>query len=133
MSPFLFDLMVEHLIRWLTAADKGYDIASCGLKHTSKWYADDGTLVTNSVEDIISLMDIVQQSNSRSDIHLNIAKCKITAYIHALQIIPCKRDWDGALRARLAHVTLSDLTIGSLTHDESFPGGYLGTTLTASL
>jgi hypothetical protein len=44
ISPLLFDLMVEILIRWLTASGKGYDIASCGLKLTSKWYADDSTL-----------------------------------------------------------------------------------------
>ena len=44
--------MVEPLIRWLTASGKGYDIASCDLKHASKWYVDDGTLIANSVEDM---------------------------------------------------------------------------------
>jgi len=52
LSPLLFDLMVEQLIRWLTASGKCYDIASCGPKLASKWYADDGTLLTNSVEDM---------------------------------------------------------------------------------
>ena len=61
LSPLLFDLMVEPLIRWLKASGKGYDIASCGLTLTSKWYADDGTLITNSVEDMIALLDIIQQ------------------------------------------------------------------------
>jgi hypothetical protein len=55
LSPLLFDLMVKPLIRWLTATGKGCDIASCGLKLASKWYADDGTLLTNSVEDMITL------------------------------------------------------------------------------
>ncbi len=59
MSPLLFDLMIEPLIRWLLASNKGYDIASCGLHLASKWYADDGTLVTNSVEDMIFLLDLV--------------------------------------------------------------------------
>ncbi len=31
LSPLLFDLMVEPLIRWFKASDKGYDIASRGL------------------------------------------------------------------------------------------------------
>jgi len=53
--------MVEPLIRWLAAMGKGYDIASCGLKLTSKWYADDGTLLTNSVDGMISLLDIILQ------------------------------------------------------------------------
>jgi len=65
----LFDLMVEPLIRWLTASGKGYDIASCGLKLASKWYAYDGTLLTNSVEDMISLLDIIQQFIKWTGIH----------------------------------------------------------------
>jgi hypothetical protein len=52
--------MVEPIIIWLTASGKGYDIASCGIKLASKWYADDGTPLTNSVEDMISLLDIIQ-------------------------------------------------------------------------
>jgi len=71
--------MVEPLIRWLTASGKGYEIASCDLKLASKYYADDGTLITNSVDDMISLLDIIQQFSTWSGIHLNAAKCKITA------------------------------------------------------
>jgi hypothetical protein len=125
--------MVAPLIRWLTASGKGCGIASCGLKLASKWYADDGTLLTNSVEDMISLLDIIQQLNTWSIIHLNAAKCKITAYIHELQAISNKRKRDDALRSRLAHVKLARRPIGVLTQDEPLPGGYLGTSLTASL
>jgi hypothetical protein len=50
--------MVEPLIRWLKASDKGYDIASCGLNLASKRYANNGTLITNSVEDMTSLLDL---------------------------------------------------------------------------
>jgi hypothetical protein len=60
---------------------KGYTIASCGLTPASKWYADDGTLVTNSVKVMISLLDIVYQFSAWSGIHLNVAKYKIIAYI----------------------------------------------------
>jgi hypothetical protein len=133
LSPLLFDLMVEPLIRWLTASGKVYNIASCGLKLARKWYADDGTLLINSVEDMICLLDIIQQFSKWSGIHLNAAKCKITAYIHELQAISPKRDREDALRSRLAHVKLTGRPIGVLTQDESLPGGYLGTSLTASL
>ena len=125
--------MVEPLIRWLTASGKEYDIAACGLKLASKWYADDGTLITNSIEDIISLLDIIQQFSTLSGIRLNVANCKITAYIHSLQAIPPKIYRDAALRSRLAHVTLAGRLISALTQDEPLPGGYLGTSLTASL
>jgi hypothetical protein len=36
LSPLLFDLMIEPLIRWLTASQRGCDIASCGLQLASK-------------------------------------------------------------------------------------------------
>ncbi len=61
LSPLLFDLMIEPLIRWLRASNKGYDITACGLQLARKLYAVDGTLVTNSVEDIISLLDLIRQ------------------------------------------------------------------------
>ncbi len=66
--------MGEPLIRWLTASGKGYDIAYRGLKLASNWYADDGTLITNSIEDMISLLDIIQQFSTWSGNHLNVAK-----------------------------------------------------------
>ena len=97
LSPLLFDLMIEPLIRWLKAADKGYNISSRGLKLASKWYADDGTLVTNSVDDMISLLAIVNKFSEWSGIHLNVGKCKVTAYIHELHSIPRKGARDEAL------------------------------------
>jgi len=82
---------------------------------------------------MISLLSIVQQFSDWSGIKLNVDKCKVTAYIHSLQTISRKNGRDDALRARLAHITLSGKPRGSLTHDEPLPGGYLGTSLTASL
>jgi len=125
--------MAEPLIRWLTASGKGYDIASCDLKLVSKWYADDGTLITSSVDDMISLLDSIRQFRTWSCIHLNSSKCKIIAYIHELQSIPRKRDREVAFRSRLAHITLAGRPIGALTQEEPLPGGYLGKSLTASL
>ena len=73
--------MIEPLIRWLKASQKGYTLKSCGLRLANKWYADDGTLVTNSLEDMTALLNIVQQYREWSVIRLNVGKCKITAYI----------------------------------------------------
>ncbi len=120
--------MIEPLVRWLRASHKGYDIASCSLQLASKCHADDGTLVTSSVEDMIVLLDLVGQYSKVPGNHLNIRKCNSTAFIHDLQAIPCKRCRDDALRANLA-----GRPIGSLTQDESLLGDYLGITLTASV
>ncbi len=85
------------------------------------------------MEDITSLLDIIQQFGAWSGIHLNTVKCKITAYIHELESIPKKRDRDTALLSRLANVQLAGRPIGALTQDKPLPGGYFGTALTASL
>ena len=87
----LFDRMVEPLIIWLTASGKGYDIASGDLKLASKCYADDDTLIASSIEDIICLLDIIQQYSAWSGIHLNVAKCKIIAHIHAVRSTPSQK------------------------------------------
>ena len=64
---------------------------------------------------------------------MNVWKCKITAYLQGLQPIRKKKDRNDAPRARLARVSLGGQRMGVLSQDEPLPGGYLGTTLTASL
>jgi hypothetical protein len=125
--------MIEPLTRWLNASNKGYDLTSYGLRLASKWYADDGTLVTNTFEEMVALLDIVEQISDWSGIRLNVEKCKITPYIQSMQSFRKKMGRDDALKARLAHITLRGQRIGVLTQDEPLPGGYLGTALTISL
>jgi hypothetical protein len=133
ISPLMSDLTIEPLIRWLNASHKGYDMTSCGLQLASKWYANDGTLVTNTIEDMVALLEIVEHFSNWPGIRLNVGKCKITTYMQNLQSFRKKADRDDALKARLAHITLGRQRIGVLTQDEPLPGGYLGTALTASL
>ena len=81
----MFDLMIEPLIRWFRASQQGYNIASCGLQLANKlYYADDENLVTNTVDDMIVLLDLVDQLKKWSGIHINVNKCKITAIIQEL-------------------------------------------------
>jgi hypothetical protein len=61
LSRILFDLVIEPLRRWLRASRKGYNISSCGLQLASKWYADDVSLVTKKVDDMIVLLDLFDQ------------------------------------------------------------------------
>ena len=63
-------------------------------------------MVTNIIEEMATLLDIVEQISEWSGIRLNVGKCKITAYIQVLQSIRKKADRNDALRARLSHITL---------------------------
>ena len=123
LSPLQFDLMIEPLIRWLNVSHKGYDMTSCGLQLASKWYADDGTLVTNTIEDMVALLEIVEQFSEWSGIRLDVEKFKITAYMQNLQSFRKKTGRDDALKARLAHITLGGQRIGVLTQNEPLPHG----------
>jgi hypothetical protein len=119
--PLLFDLMIKPLIRWLNASQKGYDITSCGLRQSSKWYTDDGSLVTNTINDMLTLLDLVEQLSNWSGIRLNVGKYKITAYIQGLQSIRKKTDIEDAPRARLAHISLGDHRIGPISQNKPLP------------
>ena len=66
---------------------------------------DDGTLVTNSLEDTIVLLDLVDQFSKWSGIYLNISKCKISVVIHELHAIHRKRKRDDAMRA-VSHTSI---------------------------
>jgi hypothetical protein len=90
-------------------------------------------LVTNTIDDIITLLDIVEQFSAWSGIRLNVGKFEITAYLLGLQSIHKKIDKDDAHCARLAHVSPGAHRIGVISQDEPLLGGYLGIALTASL
>jgi len=108
-------------------------MASCGLRLASQWYANDGTLVTNTIEEMDALLYIVEQVSVWSGIRLNVGKCRVTAYLQSLQALRQKTDRDDALKARLAHISPGGQRIGALTKDKFLPGGYMGTALMAAL
>jgi hypothetical protein len=53
--------MIDPLIHWLTASRRGYGITSRGLQLASKWYTDDGRLVTNNIDDMVALLYIAEE------------------------------------------------------------------------
>ena len=61
-------------------------------------------MFNNTIEDMVTLLDIVEQFSDWSGICLNVGKCKVTAYIQGLQSFRKKSDRDDTLRARLAHI-----------------------------
>ena len=133
LSPLLFDLMMEPLIRWLNVKKKGYKFESTGLTLASKWYADDATLLSDSEPKMVAQLQIVESYSIWSGIRLNVPKCCITGFIQQLQSISRKSDRDAALAGRLAYFKVSGRRIKTVSQDEPLPGGYLGTALTASL
>ena len=59
LSPLLFLLVVEPLIRWLKSLNIGYIFSSNHLALSNKWYADDATLISSTVADLNTQLDTV--------------------------------------------------------------------------
>ena len=125
--------MVEPLIRWLKSLQKGYTLASNRLSLSSKWNADDATLVAHNVTDLNTQLEVVNTFIEWSGIRLNISKYRLTCYIYELQSLKRKKDRDSALQARLANIRVGQTPISIISQDDPLPRGNLGTTLTASL
>ena len=79
MSPYLFDLYAEHILRntGLKEAQAGVKIAGRNISNLR--YADDTTLMAESEEELKSLLMKVKQESEKAGLELNIHKIKIMA------------------------------------------------------
>ena len=79
LSPHLFNLYAEYIMR-----NAGLDEAQAGIKIATRninnlRYADDTTLMTESEEELKSLLMKVKEESEKIDLKLNIQKTKIMA------------------------------------------------------
>ena len=87
MSPCLFNLYAEYIMRnaGLADAQAGIKIARRNINNLR--YADDTTLTAESEEELKSLLMKVKEESDKVGLKLHIQKTKIMASIH---IISCK-------------------------------------------
>uniref|UniRef100_A0A803TTW8 ribonuclease H n=1 Tax=Anolis carolinensis TaxID=28377 RepID=A0A803TTW8_ANOCA len=76
LSPYLFNLYAEHIMRraGLDDSKTGVKIAGRNLR-----YADDTTLMAESEEELRSLITKVKEENAKAGLQLNVKKTKIMA------------------------------------------------------
>ena len=80
MSTYLFNLYAEYI-----KLNAGLDEAQAGIKIAGRninnlRYADDTTLMAESVEELKSLLMKVKEEHEKAGLKLNIQKTKIMAY-----------------------------------------------------
>ena len=94
MSPCLFNLYAEYIMRnaGLEEAQAGVKIAGRNISNLR--YADDTTLMAESKEELKSLLMKGKEESEKSGLKLNIQKTKITA---SGPIISWQRDGDTTL------------------------------------
>ena len=79
MSPFLFNFYAEYIVR-----NTGLDEAQAGIKIAGRninnlRYVDDTTVMTESKEELKSLLMKVKEESEKAGLKLNIQKTKIMA------------------------------------------------------
>ena len=79
LSPCLFNLYAEYILQ-----NSGLEEAQAGIKNARRninnlRYADDTTLMTESEEELKSLVLKVKEESEKADLKLNIHKTKIMA------------------------------------------------------
>ena len=88
LSPLLFIIFIEPLLRWLQAGGRGYKQGITSTSNTdqdktgSLGYADDTSVVTNTADNLKVQCLKVQQFSTWSGIPLNGGKCMITGILH---------------------------------------------------
>ena len=90
LSPLLFIIFVEPLIRWLHVGGRGYRhgcLATDTLRdrHTisESAFADDLTAITHTVPDMRIQCSKVHSFSAWAGLPLNYTKCEITGILHA--------------------------------------------------
>ena len=79
MSPCLFNLYAENIIRNVGLEEAQAGIKTAGRNINNLRYTDDTTLMAESEEELKSLLMKVKEESEKVDLRLNIQKMKIMA------------------------------------------------------
>jgi hypothetical protein len=129
LSPLLWNIFMDPLLRWLDTGDRGYEMATSSVSVSAAAYADDLVLPTCSWRDSRVQVAKVKRFSDWAGLSVNLTKCAHTALVagaqgHAAQA-PLPVDVD------IATTTRANLTIPWLPPDETYR--YLGVELNAAL
>ena len=79
MSPYLFNLDAEYIMRNAGLEEAQAGIKTAGININNLSYADDTTLMPESEVELNSLLMKVKEESEKVDLKLNSQKTKITA------------------------------------------------------
>ena len=79
MSPYLFNLYAEYIMRNAGLDEAQAAIKTAGRNINNLRYADDTTLMAGSKEELKSLLMKLKEESKNVDLKLNIQKTKIMA------------------------------------------------------
>ena len=79
LSPLIFILYIEPLLRWLSVGDRGYKHATSSVTTHSSAFADDLAITCKTAENLAIQMQKVQLFSDRARLRINTSKSAITS------------------------------------------------------
>ena len=114
LSPFLFTLFLEPLMRWLKTGSRGYKPTSSStvpgthhITYDEHGYADDISITTGTFHNMIIQLKKLVLFSQYTHLHLEIPKCEITGALWS-RGNPVAKDNLHILRSRLNAIKLTD-------------------------
>jgi hypothetical protein len=80
LSPYLFIIFLEPLLRWLERGNLGYKLKTSQYTLNSAAYADDLAIITNDLKHIQPQIDKIDKFCQWAGMELGIPKCAITRF-----------------------------------------------------
>ena len=127
LSPYLFSIFLEPLLRWLQRGRNGYTLGTSKLTISSAAYADDLAIITNNLQSIQTQLNKLDKYCEWAGMDLGVPKCAITGCPNKSNIRP------NTFKAKIQtqNITYRNQPIPILHQNE--PYVYLGIQLVPSL
>jgi hypothetical protein len=127
LSPYLFIIFVEPLLRWLETGNYGYNLKASIYALNSTTYRDDLVILTNKLESLQPQINKIDRFCQWSRMDLGITNCAITGCSNNQYMPP--RSFTGYIQTK--NIKHRNQPISVLHQDESYT--YLGIHLAPSL
>ena len=127
LSPYLFIIFLEPLLRWLEKDNLGYHFTTSPSTCTTTAYADDLAIITDNIQNIQPQIHKLQKFAEWSHMDLNLSKCAITGCPNKSKLKP--NIFKALIQSH--NITYKSNTFPTLTQNE--PYTYLGIHLMPSL
>ena len=127
LSPYLFIIFLEPLLRWLQRGNNGYTFKTSNTKFSSAAYADNLAAISHSLSSLQLQLDKLDKYCEWADMDLGIPKCAVTRCPNKskLNSLSFKR------QLQAANINFRGQSILTLTQHE--PYVYLGINMVPSL
>ena len=127
LSPYLFIIFLEPLLRWLEKDNKGYHFSTSLSSCTTSAYADDLAILSDTIHNIQPQITKLQKFAEWAHMDLNLAKCAITGCPNRSKLKP--NTFKAFIQSQ--QITYKNKNFPTLTQNE--PYTYLGIQLIPSL